>query len=91
MVRVNTHEAKTRLSELLAAVEDRDEQVLICRNGKPVAELRRVRATTDPFKTDPKLAAVKFYEDPVAPLTTDDWPDPDAWPGVQAQPRKRRR
>lgn len=37
MIRVNTHEAKLRLSALLAAVEKKGERVLICRNGKPVA------------------------------------------------------
>jgi len=37
MITVNTHEAKTTLSTLLAAVEERGENVIICRNGKPVA------------------------------------------------------
>ncbi len=36
------HEAKTNLSKLLEAVENGD-RVVICRHGKPVAEL--VRAT----------------------------------------------
>lgn len=40
MPSVNVHEAKTTLSALLAEVEERGEVVLICRNGKPVAELR---------------------------------------------------
>lgn len=35
---VNTHEAKTRLSELLQLVED-GEEVIIARAGKPVARL----------------------------------------------------
>lgn len=35
---VNTHEAKTRLSELLEQVE-RGEDVIIARAGKPVARL----------------------------------------------------
>jgi prevent-host-death family protein len=39
MLSVNTHEAKSRLSELLARVETNQETVVICRNGKPVAEL----------------------------------------------------
>jgi antitoxin (DNA-binding transcriptional repressor) of toxin-antitoxin stability system len=37
---VPVSEAKTRLTELLRLVED-DEQVLITRNGRVVAELRR--------------------------------------------------
>ena len=38
MTTMNIHEAKTHLSELLAAVE-RGEEVLISRRGKPVARL----------------------------------------------------
>lgn len=38
MVAVNVHEAKTHLSRLLARVED-GEEVVIARNGKPVARL----------------------------------------------------
>ncbi|MXZ90405.1 MAG: type II toxin-antitoxin system Phd/YefM family antitoxin [Chloroflexi bacterium] len=38
MVTVNVHEAKTHLSRLLARVED-GEEVVIARNGKPVARL----------------------------------------------------
>jgi prevent-host-death family protein len=37
---VNVHEAKTRLSTLLAAVED-GEEVVIARSGRPVARLIR--------------------------------------------------
>ncbi len=42
MVHVNTHRAKSTLARLLAAVEEHDGVVVICRNGKPIAELRRV-------------------------------------------------
>jgi prevent-host-death family protein len=35
---VNTHEAKSQLSKLIAAVRDGDE-VVICQAGKPVARL----------------------------------------------------
>lgn len=38
MITVNTHEAKSKLSKLLAAVEQKGEVGLICRNGKVVAE-----------------------------------------------------
>lgn len=41
-IQVNVHEAKTRLSELLQAVE-RGEEVVIARAGKPVATLVRTR------------------------------------------------
>ena len=42
MVTVNVHEAKTNLSRLLAQVEA-GEEVVIARNGKPVARLVPVR------------------------------------------------
>ena len=35
------HEAKTRLSELVKAVEERNETVGLCRDGREVAEIRR--------------------------------------------------
>lgn len=76
MVVVNTHEAKTRLSALLAAVEERGECVRICRNGKPIAELRPVPAAKDPLRQNPRLAGVEFLEDPTAPLAAEDWPEP---------------
>ena len=40
---VNTHEAKTHLSQLLARVE-RGEEIIIARAGKPVARLIAVAA-----------------------------------------------
>ncbi len=71
---VNTHQAKSQLSALLAAVEGRGDSIIICRNGKPVAELRplpRAKATTRPH---PKLSKVVFREDPAKPLAPSDWP-----------------
>jgi len=38
MIQVNVHAAKTQLSQLLEAVE-RGEEVVIARNGRPVARL----------------------------------------------------
>ncbi|PYV04352.1 MAG: antitoxin, partial [Acidobacteria bacterium] len=34
MITVNMHEAKTRLSELVKAVEERNEIVVLCRDGR---------------------------------------------------------
>lgn len=75
MVTVNTHEAKTRLSALLAQVEDQGEVVIICRNGKPVAELRPLSQVRDPFRLHPELSKVTFHEDPMTPLDPEDWPE----------------
>lgn len=74
MIRVNTHEAKTKLSALLAAVEERGEWIRICRNGKPVADLRPVARASDPLQIDPELKGVEFREDPMLPIPPEDWP-----------------
>jgi prevent-host-death family protein len=43
MIRVNIHEAKARLSEYLARLDEGD-VLVICKRNTPVAELRRVRS-----------------------------------------------
>lgn len=73
MIEVNTHDAKTRLSSLLALVEKEKEVVRICRNGKPVAELRPVDIP-DPLRPHRHLSRVRFREDPMAPLSDAEWP-----------------
>ncbi|NJD19265.1 MAG: type II toxin-antitoxin system Phd/YefM family antitoxin [Gemmatimonadetes bacterium] len=45
MIRINIYEAKARLSEYLARVEE-GETVVICRRNVPVAELRGVAQTS---------------------------------------------
>jgi prevent-host-death family protein len=74
MISVNTHQAKTHLSELLAKVESAHETVVICRNGKPVAEMLPWRSKKDPFQQDPELKKVIFHEDPSLPLDEGEWP-----------------
>jgi prevent-host-death family protein len=75
MITVNTHQAKTQLSALLAQVESTGETVLICRNGKPVATLTRPPAAlvTDPLARHPELQGRILY-DPTEPATDEDWP-----------------
>ncbi len=76
MITVNVHEAKSRLSALLASVEDQGEVVLICRHGRPVAELRAATPRTgrpDPLQVHPELAATILY-DPTEPASEDEWP-----------------
>ena len=75
MIGVNIHEAKSQLSALLAEVENKGEVVIICRNGKPVAELRRVAESPDPLLRDPTLGPVVFHRDPTEPLDAEDWPE----------------
>lgn len=63
MVTVNVHEAKTHLSRLLARVEA-GEEVVITRNGKPVARLvateQRRRRQPDTFRGRASLDASFF-------------------------------
>ena len=76
MKNVNTHEAKTRLSELIAMVERGEDEVTICRNGKPVARLVAVEAPrVDPMSVNPRLGPVILHEDPCAPLDEEAWPE----------------
>ncbi len=76
MITVNTHQAKTQLSKLLAAVEEQGEVVLICRSGKPVAEMKAVAPAHDRLKPDRALK-VRFAPgfDPTEPATEEDWPE----------------
>ncbi|HUF48579.1 MAG TPA: type II toxin-antitoxin system Phd/YefM family antitoxin [Vicinamibacterales bacterium] len=78
MIAVNMHEAKTRLSELVKAVEERNETVVLCRDGREVAEIRRrvkrrqMRDLTPDGRFHADLAP---GYDPTAPLGGDEWPD----------------
>jgi prevent-host-death family protein len=78
MITVNMHEAKTRLSELVKAVEERNETVVLCRDGREVAEIRR-RAKRRRMRTlapDPRfhVELAPGYR-PDEPLGEDEWPD----------------
>ena len=76
MTDINTHEAKTKLSKILARVETEHEHFRICRNGKPIAELIPIEETApDPLVLHPELMGVVFFEDPTAPLDPEDWPE----------------
>ncbi len=76
MIKVNTHEAKTKLSQLLAKIEQGDEQVIICRNGQPIATLNPWKESMkDPLKQHVQIKKVIFNEDPSIPLTVDEWPE----------------
>jgi len=81
MINVNMHEAKTRLSELVKAVEERGETVILQRHGRPVAEIHaygsRGGSSSDvrDLSPDPALQPVlgPGY-DPAEPLDNDEWP-----------------
>ncbi len=72
MVTVNVHEAKTNLSRLLAQVEA-GEDIVIARNGKPVARLvlvqqqgnRKFGAWEGRVKLDDSVFNDSFFFDPL--------------------------
>jgi len=78
MITVNMHEAKTRLSELVKAVEERNETVVLCRDGREVAEIRRrvKRRLARTLTPDPRfrVAFTPGYR-PTEPLSEDEWPE----------------
>jgi prevent-host-death family protein len=71
---VNVHEAKTNLSRLLAAVEKKKERVVICRNGKPVADLIPHKKAERDLTPHPVLSKIEILYDPTEPLTEKEWP-----------------
>lgn len=71
MTQVNVHEAKTHLSALLARVE-KGEEIVIARNGRPIAELRAIepkprKRTFGQMKNWPRIPDEFF-----APLTDEE-------------------
>lgn len=73
MKTVNVHEAKTTFSKLLARVESSKESVIICRNGRPVADLvpHQQKSRVIPH---PVLSKIKIKYDPTEPLSGEEWP-----------------
>lgn len=72
------HEAKTRLSELVKAVEEQNATVVLCRDGRAVAEIRRRarRRTARNLRPDARFRVelAPGYR-PAEPLTEEEWPD----------------
>jgi prevent-host-death family protein len=79
MISANMHEAKSRLSELVKAVEETGEIVVLQRNGKPVAEIRpylppkKIRRDLRPEPSLRPILAPGY--DPAEPLSDDEWPE----------------
>jgi antitoxin (DNA-binding transcriptional repressor) of toxin-antitoxin stability system len=78
MITVNMHEAKTRLSELVKAVEERNEVVVLRRGHREVAEIRArtKRRKVRDLKPDPRFH-VRFSPgySPTEPLDRGEWPE----------------
>ncbi len=64
---VNVHEAKTHLSKLLDRVE-KGEEILLARNGKPVAKLIQApKAPRVPGRLKGKIRMLDNFDDPLPP------------------------
>lgn len=59
MIIINIHEAKTKLSKLLVAVEQEHETVRICRHGLPIADLVPVTELHNPLQQHHQLSKIK--------------------------------
>lgn len=75
MIVVNTHEAKTRLSQLLASVEDKHEKVRICRHGKAIADIVPIADEINHLAQHKEIMHVKILCDPTQPAAEDEWPE----------------
>jgi prevent-host-death family protein len=77
MKTLNVHEAKTKLSAVLAEVSEKGENYIICRNGKPVADLvphvKKSRLVPHPV-----LRRIRLKYDPTEPLTAEEWPQEES-------------
>lgn len=73
MKTLNVHEAKTNFSKVLALIEKQGSHFVICRNGKPVADLvpHRTKVSMDRHA---ELGRLKIKYDPVEELTAEEWP-----------------
>jgi antitoxin (DNA-binding transcriptional repressor) of toxin-antitoxin stability system len=74
MKTLTVHEAKTRLSAVLADIEATGESYLVCRRGKPVAEVVPHRRAHR-LKPHPVMSRIRVKYDPTEPLTADEWPE----------------
>ncbi len=72
MRQLNIHEAKTNLSAVLMAVEQKGETFLICRNGKPIAELVPQRQTSR-LPYHPVLSNIQINYNPVEDVSDEEW------------------
>jgi prevent-host-death family protein len=74
-MKVNMHDAKTRLSELVAAAE-RGEEVIIARGGAPAARLVAIRVEHAPVRLGALAGEIELgpdFDDPLlefAPYTS---------------------
>ncbi len=72
MEKLNVHEAKTKLSAVLMEIEKTGKTFLICRNGKPVAEMIPYKRPSR-LAYHPTLSKIGIAYDPVEGLSEQEW------------------
>ena len=75
MKRVNNYEAKTHLSQIVTQVEETAEAYVLCRNGKPVADIVPHQSRVGAIEPLDELRGAVFTDDPCASLSEEDWPE----------------
>jgi len=70
--KLNVHEAKTRLSAVLMEIEEKGKSFVICRKGKPVAELIPYKKVSR-LAYHPVLGNIGIKYDPTEDLSADEW------------------
>ena len=75
MKTINLYQAKTHLSKLIAQIEEDGEAVVLCRYGRPVAQIVPHKPLGADVEPDPELAGAQYLGDPCAPLDASDWPE----------------
>lgn len=74
--KLNVHEAKTKLSAVLAQIEKTGGKVLICRNGKPVAELAPIKkGVGSRLGKHPVMSKIQINYDPTEEMSDEEWGD----------------
>lgn len=72
--KLNIHEAKTKLSAILAQIEQTGNTVLICRNGTPVAVLSPIKkGVGSRLGKHPIMSNVQINYDPTEDMSEDEW------------------
>lgn len=74
MLLFNIHDAKSNLSGILADVESKNEVVMLCRHGKPVAQIIPIQPLGSALKHSAKLGKIKLNYNPLEGLAADEWP-----------------
>lgn len=74
MKTVEIPEATTHFPTLLKEVSETGETIVICNNGKPVADLTPHKRS-DRLSTHPALSKIRLHYNPSEPLSEDEWPE----------------